>query len=717
MPRFPTVLLALVLLWGCGSDGGDPGGTDAVSDAASPADGTAPPDSISGDDAAADAGSPDRDATDGSDDTDGGGGAEDAGPDDAGQDDAADVPPPCHDWDCWERPPTAPTFVRFAVSSRPLSLPWPCDWYLVEDQTSLRTGHRVCSDADGCSNAVIDPLFGTLPTHRAALNALDGFGAYGYATMELVGAPPEGWTQAPSEALPNDAPVQMFLWDAQGLLAPVPFHARIVAGRARNGTLHHFLDVIPVRPLPDRARALVVVTRELRDANGEPIGPDAEFQVALGLVDGPGPETTRLRAGTFGDAIRAAGGAQLDVDELAMAFSYTVAPVRAAMRDLGRRFDEDPTYLWPDYGFDVDGDGVDDVSQPGDPGFPGLPQAQLFVRGRFERRDYRHADAGHTFVLEDGHPIEASRGPLSYYLALPQGGGGPFPTAILLHGINTTKDQTLALARLLAADGWATLAIDLPKHGDDGAGGVDFLDIINPLAGRDNWRQAGIDIQTARGLLERWDAEDLDLVPFPDGDGVGDLDAARVVLLGHSLGAMTGAIGLSLAQQPEAAVLNVGGGGLMHFVRSFLDNYGFSGLLPEHLVHGVEVIVGHVLAEGDPVVYAEWLRHAPPDWVERPHQILLQEVLGDTTMPEACLEAQAAAMRLPIVGEVLKEVAGVAPSEEPTPSAGLVQYGPPAPHELIFRDIGEAARQQSLHFLRTFRDAGTAEIVHPYPLD
>lgn len=725
LDRFlPAWLLLLALLSACAGDGGASGRrADAAADAV--ADAALLPDSGAAvhADALGDAGPDVGVRPDGAEADDSATGADalpdaaaDIAPADAAAD-AADAAAPCVEFACWQPPATAATRLRWSVMARPRALPWPSDHYLVPDETS-RSGQRVCSDDDRCSNRIVDPMFRFLASHREALKTLEGFGAYGYASIEVVGAAPFGWEQAPADALPADAPVRMFLWRPGEALLPVAFRARVSSGLDEAGQPVGFLDLLPLRPLPDGGRVIVAVTRGFLDADGAAVGPDAEFQVALGLVETP-PWWAAAEVGGDLDAVVAAlEGAGYGREELAVAFVYTVAPVRAALLDIGRRFAEDEALRRPASAFDVDEDGAEDIFLPGDAGFPGVSDVQLFARGRFERRDFRHDDDfGGTFVLDaEGHPIESGRGPLSFYLALPAGGGGPYPAALLLHGIDSTKDSMRSLASMLAGAGFAVLAIDLPNHGDDGSGAVAFLEITDPLGGRDNWRQAAVDIQTARGLLERWDAEDLDLVPAPGGDGVGDIDASRVVLVGHSLGAMTGSMAMAIGQQPEAGVLTVGGGGLMYFIRSFLDRYGFTALLPAHLIHSVEVLIGHVLAEGDPVVYAELLRHTPPAWVERPHQAILMEVLGDETMPEACLEAHAAAMRLPIVGPVLKEVAGVAPTDEDAPSAGLVQYDGPG-HQLMFGDGQSAvARAQAVHFLETFRDSGAAEILHPYPV-
>jgi len=237
---------------------------------------------------------------------------------------------------------------------------------------------------------------------------------------------------------------------------------------------------------------------------------------------------------------------------------------------------------------------------------------------------------------------------------------------------------------------------------------------------RDNFRQAGIDLLSAVQLATRWATDGLDLGQVggvaSDPVVIG-FNAEPLLMVGHSLGAMVGHIGMGLAPQPAAGVFVVGGGGIFHFFETFLETFGFSGLLPSGLVHAVDIIAGHLLAAGDPINYAPLIRHSLAPAASSPRAILLMQVIGDETMPDACLEASAVALGLDIVGPVARSVVGLASSEEERPSSGLVQYED-ANHMLMMSTTYEASRAalaQMVHFLRHFADHERGEVIHPFP--
>ncbi|MEO2266120.1 VolA/Pla-1 family phospholipase [Pseudoalteromonas pernae] len=91
-------------------------------------------------------------------------------------------------------------------------------------------------------------------------------------------------------------------------------------------------------------------------------------------------------------------------------------------------------------------------------------------------------------------------------MAMPQGG---WPVVILQHGITRTKEDMLALTGALSLQGLATVAIDLPAHGErgidvDNDGTDDFsattssilayMNLQSLLVGRDNIRQSSADL-------------------------------------------------------------------------------------------------------------------------------------------------------------------------------------------------------------------------------
>jgi uncharacterized protein len=94
------------------------------------------------------------------------------------------------------------------------------------------------------------------------------------------------------------------------------------------------------------------------------------------------------------------------------------------------------------------------------------------------------------------------------------------PAALLLHGFSSNKERmTQSVGRSLLARGVASLALDLPFHGErDGVGGE--IPYRNPLALVTAWRTA---VREARAAIE-WLS------------GQPEVDADRIGVVGYSLG-------------------------------------------------------------------------------------------------------------------------------------------------------------------------------------
>src|SRR5581483_9224975 len=100
------------------------------------------------------------------------------------------------------------------------------------------------------------------------------------------------------------------------------------------------------------------------------------------------------------------------------------------------------------------------------------------VSGTFQSQDViDHAAGRMTFdrtVVTPGNlpqdtfavhpPAAAQPTTVKFVLALPKG-PGPFPIAIVQHGLTEWRGQAMLLANALAAQGWATVAIDVNYHG------------------------------------------------------------------------------------------------------------------------------------------------------------------------------------------------------------------------------------------------------------
>ncbi|GJG86980.1 hypothetical protein tb265_21610 [Gemmatimonadetes bacterium T265] len=130
-------------------------------------------------------------------------------------------------------------------------------------------------------------------------------------------------------------------------------------------------------------------------------------------------------------------------------------------------------------------------------------------------------------------------------LLFPEGAGAarPAPGAVLLHGYSSRKEDMAELVgRGLLRHGIASLAIDLPLHGER-RGDVDFRSVRNPLALTGAWRRALADGKLALGYL----------------GARPEIDAGRLAITGYSMGSFLGVQVAADSPAVRALVLAAGG--------------------------------------------------------------------------------------------------------------------------------------------------------------
>ena len=119
----------------------------------------------------------------------------------------------------------------------------------------------------------------------------------------------------------------------------------------------------------------------------------------------------------------------------------------------------------------------------------------------------------------------------------------PAPAALLLHGYSSRKEQMAdSGGRGCLARGIATLAIDLPLHGER-EGDVERESLRNPLVLVRHWKLALAECAAALRFLESHPA----------------VDARRLALAGYSMGSFVGVIAASNDAAVRAVVLAAGG--------------------------------------------------------------------------------------------------------------------------------------------------------------
>lgn len=184
--------------------------------------------------------------------------------------------------------------------------------------------------------------------------------------------------------------------------------------------------------------------------------------------------------------------------------------------------------------------------------------------------------------------------PDTNFIPMPEAG---WPVVILQHGITSNKQAMLAITGTLSSQGFATIAIDHPLHGSRGFSyetpdrtlnfnastnsATDYMNLSNLLVTRDNLRQSIADMLALRFALNTISGVTVDL--------------SRVQFLGHSLGGITGASMVAVANAPsgnamldaafkvETAVLAMPGGAVANFL---LDSPSFGPLIKASVMLG-----------------------------------------------------------------------------------------------------------------------------------
>ncbi len=338
----------------------------------------------------------------------------------------------------------------------------------------------------------------------------------------------------------------------------------------------------------------------------------------------------------------------------------------------------------------------------------------------------------HLDVPYGSDPVIERRYDLSVDVYLPKDGGGPWPVMLFGHGLSGDRGEgSGASRRLFAPNGYATVAIDAPAHGDHpttttsadlywvfeffGLSAASGSFDVRTL--RDAWRQAAWDkLQLARAMH----GASIDV----DGDGQPDLDGSEVSYSGHSLGGTMGPQLLALDPDIHAADLSVPGGRVADIVQ---HGQIFSplvvGLAPpgttEAEIASFFVLLQAGIERGDPINYA-------PQVLNGDRDLLVTMVLDDQIMPNRTTRALARSLgvehapprhqefglvelgALPVSGNLDGQTAVFFEYDQELDGEQWV----PAVHEHAHSNA--IAVEQVGHFWQTWQAQGVGEVIDPY---
>jgi dienelactone hydrolase len=382
-------------------------------------------------------------------------------------------------------------------------------------------------------------------------------------------------------------------------------------------TLHVESDEL----LDQHTRYALIVTRGVRDVDGEPIQAGEAFErfrhdLNFGQTDDPALKEYRKDLLGALEAAQLAGVAEADVVTASVFTTQSATAVLEKIRDQIHAATPAPAdfLLGPggertvfDLG-DVAGITWNQQTRGAGPlnpvpvkinllGFvPGAVGQIAF--GRYVSPDYETAEQFIPPVgTRTGTPVVQGVNEVFFNLYLPSGPrpAAGWPVAIFGHGVGGSKQggggggatggDSLALAASLAERGIATIAINVVGHGfgplstltvtpnvgapvsfPEGGRGIDQNrdgiiennEGVNAAPPRSIIRDRDGQRQTVADLMQL--VRVIEVGVDADGNGVADLDPSRIYYLGQSLGGIYGTEFLAVEPDVHAGVLNVAGG-------------------------------------------------------------------------------------------------------------------------------------------------------------
>ncbi|MFP3353294.1 lipase [Pseudoalteromonas sp. SIMBA_153] len=164
---------------------------------------------------------------------------------------------------------------------------------------------------------------------------------------------------------------------------------------------------------------------------------------------------------------------------------------------------------------------------------------------------------------------------LEPFTAMPAGG---WPVVIMQHGITTQKESMLTLTAQLSLQGFATVAIDHPRHGERGVDvDLDGNDDFNATTGSVLSYMNLSSLLVARDSLRQSSADLLGLRLGLNFSGDSAMNSQDVSYIGHSLGSIVAPAFIAQTNSPladqvdplfkvNAVALASGGGGIASFL-------------------------------------------------------------------------------------------------------------------------------------------------------
>jgi len=593
-----------------------------------------------------------------------------------------------------------PSHVLYDLLAERVETPFPSNYYIDPEQ-----GGIVLNGGDfSCS---LLPMVDTFSDYQAAARLARGFATYApLVFLTSVPVDPSSLPANGAESLDPSSSVRLVALDNDFEPAdPVPLKVEYRMMDSQDGP-RYIVTSVPLEPLEPGTTYLYVMTDALRDADGGAFGRSRGFAQVMGhaaVITGDSDRHAlvlreRERLAPLVDGLA-------DPDAVVAAVDFTVSRLGDDTIEIMDSFLKDGRFTSVNW----DMDGANDVSWGSGYKECKMTDDELAygIHATFENVNFVGPDE--QYVKEDGVWKTFEPEDLEFWLMVPAG-EGPFPVVIMTHGIAADHKQLCGVSRDLVRAKIATLRFDLPRHGKRGGGAMDFLDLGWPAKTRDNFMQSSVDIAGACLLIEGLGKE-LDLLPKGATDGEGDLDATRIGFLGHSLGGIVGAMYFPFSDRVHASVLNVAGVGLFHMVESYVLPEGTGGL---YEIMGMVHAAPHMIFSADGATFAHHILSDPFSEAHEGKHILVQEVMGDGTVPNASTELLARFGAIPLLEPFVSAIDGVLTAAPSETTSGVWQIAD-ADHGMFTGSTSDPkvafVRNQAVQFLASFFDTGVPEIV------
>ncbi len=532
---------------------------------------------------------------------------------------------------------------------------------------------------------------------EAAQTEVDGFSTTGTVYFKLDGPVDETRLPAPLDSTSDDSTV----WCLDVSDSSAHFGERhavevdVFEGSDSPYMPAHLLRVRPLPGLPLRegGRYAVVVRRGLLDPQGRPLAPAPGLREYLAGDDEALPDDLAALLAPLRALVQQGELAPYDVAAATVFTVQTGTGELAAIHDFVASKPAPTPVQW---------------KLLDDKGTYWLFEARYTAPNFQQGAKPYDTEGGNIAFDASGTPLVAEDEPMRLALAVPPGPPPPggWPVVLYAHGtggdyLSFTWNKNMSPAAQLTGQKLAVLSTDEPLHGIryDGPGDLELLSFnaANPDAFRSNFRQAAIDFITLTHMVLA--GVEVPATVTPNGQPIG-LATEPICFMGHSHGALSGAMLVAVEPHLRAAVLSASGGGISETlmlrkdpldIRAFIAQLTGEPIEQLDARHPVVTLVQTLVDITDPINYAPaWVDGAMRDGTAL--SILLTIGLEDPYTPPITAESLAAAARIAVVAPALEWSPGML-------AAGVEEL--PAP---IVANVTSATGQQATAAL--FQAAG-----------